>query len=104
MYRGLRPNGTTFYQSEIPLLLPPKFPGFFLNGKRPISLGFTFGRTLNKDYLEFCFVTVATLTTDLLGALLDVILIIQSINHIFHVVTKSQLMWPLEKCGYRLHI
>ena len=36
-YRGpLRPNGTTFYQSEIPLLLPPKFPGFFLNGKRPI--------------------------------------------------------------------
>ena len=23
------------YQSEIPLLLPPKFPGFFLNGKRP---------------------------------------------------------------------
>ena len=28
-YRGLRPNGTTFYQSEIPLLLPPKFPGFF---------------------------------------------------------------------------
>ena len=34
-YRGLRPNGTTFYQSEIPLLLPPKFPLFFLNGKRP---------------------------------------------------------------------
>ena len=34
-YRGLRPNGTTFYQSEIPLLLPPKFAGFFLNGKRP---------------------------------------------------------------------
>ena len=29
------PNGTTFYQSEIPLLLPPKFPLFFLNGKRP---------------------------------------------------------------------
>ena len=26
---GLRPNGTTFYQSEIPLLLPPKFLGFF---------------------------------------------------------------------------
>ena len=32
---GLRPNGTTFYQSEIPLLLPLKFPGFFVNGKRP---------------------------------------------------------------------
>ena len=32
------PNGSTFYQSEIPLLLPPKFPGFFLNGKRPLSL------------------------------------------------------------------
>ena len=31
-YRGLRPNGTTFYQSEIPLLLPPKFPGFFPKG------------------------------------------------------------------------
>ena len=26
----------TFYQSEIPLLLLPKFPGFFLNGKRPL--------------------------------------------------------------------
>ena len=35
-YRGLRPNGTTFYQLEIPLLLPPKFPFFFLNGKRPL--------------------------------------------------------------------
>ena len=32
----LRPNGTTFYQSEIRLLLPPKFPGFFQNGKRPL--------------------------------------------------------------------
>ena len=31
-------NGTTFYQlrSEIPLLLPPKFPGFFLKWKAPI--------------------------------------------------------------------
>ena len=35
-YRGLRPNGTTFYQSEISLLLPPKCPVFFLNGKRPL--------------------------------------------------------------------
>ena len=36
-YWGLRPNGTTFYQSEIPLLLPQKSPGFFLNAKRPSS-------------------------------------------------------------------
>ena len=35
-YRGLRPNGTTFYQSEIPLLLPPKFPGFFPKWKAPV--------------------------------------------------------------------
>ena len=35
-YRGLRPNGTTFYQSEIPLLLPPKFPGFFPKWKAPL--------------------------------------------------------------------
>ena len=34
-YRGLRPNGTTFYQSEIPLLLSPKFPGFFPKWKAP---------------------------------------------------------------------
>ena len=34
-YQGLRPNGTTFYQSEIPLLLPPKFPGFFPKWKAP---------------------------------------------------------------------
>ena len=34
-YRRLRPNGTTFYQSEIPLLLPPKFPGFFRKWKAP---------------------------------------------------------------------
>ena len=33
--RGLRPNGTTFCQSEIPLLLPPKFPGFFPKWKAP---------------------------------------------------------------------
>ena len=38
MYRGLRPNGTTFYQSEIPLLLPPKFPGFFPKWKAPAIL------------------------------------------------------------------
>ena len=36
-YRGLRPNGTTFYQSEIPLLLPPKFPGFFPKWKAPLE-------------------------------------------------------------------
>ena len=47
-YRGLRPNGTTFYQSEIPLLLPPKFPGFFLNWKRPLLL-------LESVYI-WCFV------------------------------------------------
>ena len=29
-------NGTTFYQSEIPLLLPPKFPGFFPKWKAPL--------------------------------------------------------------------
>ena len=34
-YRGLRPNGTTFYRSEIPLLLPPKFPGFSRKWKAP---------------------------------------------------------------------
>ena len=34
-YRGLRPNGTTFYRSEIPLLLPPKFPAFFRKWKAP---------------------------------------------------------------------
>ena len=34
-YRGLRPNGTTFYRSEIPLLLPTNFRVFFVNGKRP---------------------------------------------------------------------
>ena len=34
-YRCLRPNGTTFYQSEIPLLLPPKFPSFFPKWKAP---------------------------------------------------------------------
>ena len=43
LYQGLRPNGTTFYQSEIPLLLPPKFPGFFRKWKAPpvspLSLG-----------------------------------------------------------------
>ena len=34
-YRGLPPNGTTFYQSETPLLLPSKFSGFFPKWKRP---------------------------------------------------------------------
>ena len=53
-YRGLRPNGTTFYQSEISCLLPPKFPeiqrklkmakriamvsGVFLEGRRQTLL------------------------------------------------------------------
>ena len=36
---GLRPNGTTFYQSEIPLLLPPKFQGFFPKWKAPFVRG-----------------------------------------------------------------
>ena len=45
-YRGLRPNGTTFYQSEIPLLLPPKFPGFFRKWKAPVvSLAAVFTRS-----------------------------------------------------------
>ena len=35
-YRGLRPNGTSFYQSEFPLLLPSKFPGFFPKWKAPM--------------------------------------------------------------------
>ena len=35
-YRGLRLNGTTFYRSEIPLLLPPKFLGFFRKWKAPV--------------------------------------------------------------------
>ena len=45
MYRGLRPNGTTFYQSAFP---------FFLNGKRP-SL-----TTVNsaKDFLLSIFLFV----------------------------------------------
>ena len=30
-------NGTTFYQSEIPLLLSPKFPGFFPKWKAPLD-------------------------------------------------------------------
>ena len=34
-YQVLRPDGTTFYQSEITLLLPPKFPGFFPKWKTP---------------------------------------------------------------------
>ena len=34
-YRGLQPNGTTFYRSEIPPLLPPKFPFFFPKWKVP---------------------------------------------------------------------
>ena len=28
-YQGFRPNGTTFFQLEILLFFPPKFPGFF---------------------------------------------------------------------------
>lgn len=50
-YRGLRPNGTTFYESEIPLLLPPKFPGFFRKWKAPLftpqgsKFKFEFGST-----------------------------------------------------------
>ena len=32
---GLLPNETTFYQAEIPPLLPPKFPVFLLNGECP---------------------------------------------------------------------
>ena len=43
-YRGLRPNGTTFYRSEIPLLLPPKFPGFFRKWKAPSVLNLPDGQ------------------------------------------------------------
>ena len=49
-YRGLRPNGTTFYQSEIPLLLPPKFPGFFRKWKAPKNSALAF--ELNTDCLR----------------------------------------------------
>ena len=43
-YRGLRPNGTTFSQSEIPLLLPPKFPGFFRKWKAPLVFELVVGQ------------------------------------------------------------
>ena len=38
---GSAVNGTTFYRSEIPLLLPPKYPGFFRKWKAPRVLVFT---------------------------------------------------------------
>ena len=57
-YRGLRPNGTTFYQSEIPLLLPPKFPGFFPKWKAPIPTTDTMMYCLNTQS-QLCFVEVA---------------------------------------------
>ena len=57
-YRGLRPNGTTFYRSEVPLLLPPKFPGFFRKWKAPrnsqesektvLVIRFKSGKTLSR--------------------------------------------------------
>ena len=49
-YRGLRPNGTTFYQSEIPLLLPPKFPGFFREWKAPTDSQKHFAVTI-RNYI-----------------------------------------------------
>ena len=49
-YRGLRPNGTTFYQSEIPLLLPPKFPGFFRKWKAPKILSLNFGQEFHFKF------------------------------------------------------
>ena len=57
-YRGLWPNGTTFYQSEIPLLLPPKFPGFFPKWKAPIPTTDTMMYCLNTQS-QLCFVEVA---------------------------------------------
>ena len=50
-YRGLRPNVTTFYQSEIPLLVPPKFRVFLLNGKRP-RLSSAIHRRLSRFFLS----------------------------------------------------
>ena len=50
-YRGLRPNGTTFYQSEIPLLLPPKCPSFFRKWKAPPD-SFTWGEIFQWDEPE----------------------------------------------------
>ena len=37
-YRGLRPNGTTFYQSEFHFCSHRNFRVFILNGERPYSL------------------------------------------------------------------
>ena len=57
-YRGLRPNGTTFYQSEIPLLLPPIFPGFFRKWKAPCIFTFplTLGCPLKRASAAFSFI------------------------------------------------
>ena len=60
-YRGLRPNqpnGTTFYQSEIPLLLPPKFPVFFRKWKAPEVAKEMTGRQypLNTNLKKLCHV------------------------------------------------
>ena len=58
-YRGLRPNGTSFYQSEIPLLLPPKFPGFFPKWKAPdiyhfkSSVGIVIDDNISLDSVSF---------------------------------------------------
>ena len=49
-YRGLRPNGTTFYQSQIPLLLPPKFPGFFRKWKAPL-ISHPLADKINSEHL-----------------------------------------------------
>ena len=46
-HRGLRPNGTTFYQSEIPLSLPPKFPVFFPKWKAPKVTFFSLSLSLS---------------------------------------------------------
>ena len=57
-YRGLRPNGTTFYQSEIPLLLPLKFPGFFRKWKAP-DVWIKFGRGVSKNVLIYCSIMLS---------------------------------------------
>ena len=48
-YRGLRPNGTTFYRSEIPLLPPPKIPGFSRKWKAPLSTLLTEHKRATKN-------------------------------------------------------
>ena len=89
MYRGLRPNGTTFYQSAFP---------FFLNGKRP-SL-----TTVNsaKDFLLSIFFTCAfhsLLKSEFVYRKLDCIILLGS-NWIFW--TKAERLVRFHKSQWKL--